>query len=164
MANDKIPSKDSLEKSIRGTNSTDGWDVMVAYQEGPLNTLLAEHWGKKMGKETIPIKEIIPVDDDTVLHMYYDITLSAPSLTFAASGENGHATLKFDINGTYYTVIGDSKPKKVHTIPQDEYGLEMNVPIASVTGDGKEHQVSATGNWDVDLRMHWGWMANNLSW
>ncbi|KAH6604998.1 hypothetical protein Trco_006705 [Trichoderma cornu-damae] len=99
-----------------------------------------------MGTTSIPIVESFPIDtddsgdDEEVINKHYNIQLSSPSLKFSADKENGTATLTFDINGTYYTVIDEGTPKKTHTIPQGAYGLEIDVPISSVTGDEDEHQ------------------------
>ncbi|KAL7787098.1 hypothetical protein V8C37DRAFT_270604 [Trichoderma ceciliae] len=144
MTTTATPTKDALEKNLRGSSATDGWDVLVAYQERPLNDLLAEHWAKSSKTKLIPIIESFPIDDDEVIKKHYDIQLSAPSLKFSSNTVDGIATLTFDINGTYYTALDEKKPKKIHTIPQDEYGLEINVPIGSITGDGQEHQPTDT--------------------
>lgn len=137
-------SKATLDKHFEGRAVTDGWDVLVSYAEGPLNLLLQDRWAKKLKTTGIPIPISYDLDMfDPPLHveLHYTVQLSAPSLSFDTSA--GKAKLVIDIDGSVYGVQNGVKNKKVTQL-QHGYQLEVDVPIAYVTGDSTEHTVNAS--------------------
>lgn len=144
-----LPTKQELAAAMSGCKTTDGWDVLVSYSEGPLNTLLKEKWGKHMTASyvfSVPYDDMDDGDDDPHLvkkHTHFDLKLSEPRLQFDSAIGDGFAILTMELDGHFYTVRDGEKPKRTHEIPHDTYQLEFSVPINVVKADETNSKVWA---------------------
>ncbi|WP_437313022.1 hypothetical protein [Sorangium sp. So ce385] len=139
------PALDSLVNWMKGSQSTDQWDVVCSYSVDQLNRFLgAQYDAGKLAREVrITTQVEDPVTGDP-LDIEFDLKFASPTLAFVA-GRSGYATLTMRLkDGGSYTINVPGRPPKVTPIPGDKYSIEATVPLAAIKGD--TGTVSPAGN------------------
>ncbi|EMR90141.1 hypothetical protein BcDW1_1223 [Botrytis cinerea BcDW1] len=134
-------------------NVTDGWDMMVAYAQIPLNRSLSKAWDRKaeFTKLTYSFQVIY---DTVVIDQNFVVDLGAPSLQFDTTSDMAIAILTMMINGTVTTdttISGVKTPGTPKAIPKDVYQLQVTVPIVGITGNqvwDHDHAIKFEGKGD----------------
>lgn len=89
----KQASKSDLHAKMQGEETTNAWDVLVAYSQDQLNAFLKKAWSRSERFSQIHLEVPIQVG----IHKYiqvYDLKLHAPTLEFATNEQPASAYLQ----------------------------------------------------------------------
>lgn len=139
------PALDTLVNWMKGSQSTDQWDVVCSYSVDQLNRFLSAQYDA--GKLARDVKISTQVEDPLTgdpLDVEFDLKFASPTLAFIA-GRSGYATLTMPLkDGSTYTLSIPGRPPKVTPIPGGKYSIQATVPLAAIKGD--TGTVSQTGS------------------
>lgn len=132
---------ETLVGMMKGEDTTQGWDILVSYDEDKINSLLQtnpvtvlEKWKKFSGTAVI---------DDDGDSLEYEFAIETKSVFLTLRNKNGRTRLVGDLAGTYQITKPQPKePKPLKT----GYKLAVDVDLYNVKGkvSGSEPQGSFT--------------------
>jgi hypothetical protein len=125
-----------LVNAMRGTASTNKWDVVCSYSIAQLNVFLAAQYNAgTLAKEVrVSVDTTDPVTEEPYT-ANYDLFFGSPTLSFIA-GRSGMATLTMPIEQhSSYTITTATRPPRTVPIPGGQYSIQAIVPLAAIAGD-----------------------------
>ncbi|KAK0651241.1 hypothetical protein B0T16DRAFT_453736 [Cercophora newfieldiana] len=132
-----------LESSMRNQSTLEGYDVMVAYSETQLNSMLKAATDADNSVINVPeFQTQVAIDDDEPMRTYnIDLVLTKPNFAFAGPASSTSAVLSFDLGGSYKVKKEDGSLGPSHAIGP---GLTLAIGAALSTVTGSVHPDNPT--------------------